>query len=282
MKTKFNVKPNFKHVSTQTDIVVQKRISSPAPVISNKKVKNTAKPRDSSEIDVSVATLDEKIRRFQESFIKTDDEKDGRKDKNGFYQIPGIIQTPTRPPLTPTINLNDLLSQQKPTKQQFFAPATPNSVVSQTPSLPQIPATPTCLLTPASTCTNISLSRDPQDEIEQKIMQELSEMFGENDANSKEENFAVVSEQKIEENETNTRNEDESGENSPIIDLRTLSQMKDPEQREKEMREKLMSSIWPCELHYQKMRLRTVLSDIADRNFRKYEKVQCFSLILSL
>lgn len=258
-----------------------------------KKAKNSFKSRNSNDIDVSIATLDEKIRRFQESFINASDEvnpgTNSKSDKtchaetkSHFYPIPGIIETPTRPPMTPTINLNDLLSHQKQQKQQFFAPATPNSIISQTPSinLAQIPATPTCLLTPASTCTNNSLARDPQDEIEQKIMQELNEMFGEDEKDPVEDIFGKsIAPSQVNESEekssTKLKNIVENDEimDSPVIDLQTLAEMKDPEEREKEIREKLMSSIWPCEAHHQRSRLRNVLSDIADRNFRKYEKV---------
>lgn len=292
MKTKFNSKPSRKHVSTQTEQYIQKRVPSPIHVVkSHKKPKKSFKSRNTNEIDTSVTTLDEKIRRFQESFINTSDEtlqintNCAGAPKNHFYSIPGIIETPTRPPMTPTINLNDLLSQQKQPKQQFFAPATPNSVISQTPSISsgQIPATPTCFLTPASTCTSNSVvMRDTEDEIEQKIMQELNEMFGEDEKDPVEDIFGeavaptqVTKVKRVSKALKNVAENDKmsAGEDSPVIDLQTLSKMKDPEQEEKEMKEKLMSSIWPCELHHQRMRLRTVLSDIADRNFRKYEKV---------
>lgn len=281
MKTKFNSKPIRKNVSTQTEHVMQKRIPNPIDLgVDRKKTKKSSKPRNSHEIDVSEASLDEKIRRFQESFIGASDEVPNKSEPRR-YPIPGIIETPTRPPMTPTINLNDLLSHQKQPRQQFFAPATPNSVISQTPSFnyAQVPATPTCLLTPASTCpSNSGVSREPEDEIEQKIMQELNEMFGEDEKDPVEDIFGepvVPSQQEAKETteEPTINDEERSREDSPVIDLHTLSKMKDPEEEEKEMKEKLMSSIWPCELHHQRMRLRTVLSDIADRNFRKYEKV---------
>lgn len=285
MKTKFNSKPIRKNVSTQTEHVMQKRIPNPIDLgVNRKKTKKSSKPRNAYAIDVCEASLDEKIRRFQESFIgATDEVQNVSKPEPRRYPFPSIIETPTRPPMTPTINLNDLLSHQKQPRQQFFAPATPNSVISQTPSFnyAQVPATPTCLLTPASTCpSNSGVSREPEDEIEQKIMQELNEMFGEDEKDPVEDIFGepVVPSQlettEVEPVEPTINNdEDRSREDSPVIDLHTLSKMKDPEEEEKEMREKLMSSIWPCELHHQRMRLRTVLSDIADRNFRKYEKV---------
>ncbi|XP_063709324.1 uncharacterized protein LOC134837862 [Culicoides brevitarsis] len=261
MKTKFNSKPSKKHVATQTSVVHhQKRIPSPIVVDAKKHKKSTR-----NEIDVSEATLDEKIRRFQESFIETDDMKC---PKNDCLDPLPVIETPTRPPMTPSINLNDLLSHRKQQKQVFFAPATPSSVASQTPSINylQIPATPTCLMTPASTCTSNSVNQDAQDEVEKKIMQELNEMFGEEETkNDVEDIFGAESSKNV---VKVTR------EPSPVIDLQTLSKMKDPEQEEKEMKQRLMSSIWPCELHHQKMRLRTVLSDIAERNFRKYEKIK--------
>uniref|UniRef100_A0A336M2D0 CSON008365 protein n=1 Tax=Culicoides sonorensis TaxID=179676 RepID=A0A336M2D0_CULSO len=296
MKIKFNSKPNKKHVGVQTENIVPKRIPSPIN-IGTKKVKNTSKDQTSKDIDVAEATLDEKIRRFQQSFIETNEEIEAKpkektrtETKNQFYQIPGIIDTPTRPPMTPTINLNDLLNQQKQQKQEFFAPSTPNSVISHTPSfnLPKVPATPTCLLTPASTCTNSTR----EDDIDLKIMQELSEMFGDDEKDEAEGIFEEPVEplqqvmKEIEAfgtKETNEKSEvaplklnqlEQSSEKSPIIDLKTLSDMKDPEEREKEIKEQLMSSVWPCELHHQRMRLRHILSDIAERNFRKYEKIK--------
>lgn len=337
---KFNSKPPLKNMTTQTEFEMSSNAN-----VKVKRKRSERKSSNSADMLVSSTSLDEKIRKFQESMSnamtppgdlpivppKTPTIKMISHDS--FYQIPGLeswnvpmspfITTPTRPPATPTIKNSDLMPEHRSISMtpnphmlndslidypSVSNAPTPNPHIlddSHSQYLPQIPATPTCLLTPASTCTSFSLqSSNAQDDIDAKIMQELQEMFGTGDDNLVENIFddgynpelekVIIHEiqsydetkvkQKVVDSQTAksvSANQnpivhqgiDCRNNNSPSIDLGTLSEMIDPEQKEREIKEQLKQSLWPCELHHQKMRLRNILSEIAEKNFRKYEKV---------
>lgn len=145
------------------------------------------------------------------------------------------------------------------------APATPSV------HIPPPQPTPTPFLTPqtpASTCTTISTGPS----MDEKIELELQQLFGEEAAGANNTNDDINDIFGDNDAEAVPVGREETREPSP--ELHPFEQVEDTEAKEHEITEKLKLSIWPCELHHQRQRLRVVLSDIAERNYRHYEKVR--------
>lgn len=138
--------------------------------------------------------------------------------------------------------------------------AVPSTIFSPPTSTASIPPTPTPFLTPLTPASTSTFDSS----IDEKILHELQELFGEEETTAQEEEIFG---EKCDKAIIEIKPEVESPELDP-------QEMEDPEMQKLEMQEKLKQSIWPCELHYQRTRLRNLMSDIAERNYRHFEKVK--------
>lgn len=154
-------------------------------------------------------------------------------------------------------------------KNQNLPKVQPISPILSPPTC-SIPPTPTPFLTPL---TPASTNSQITENIDEKILQELQELFGEEQPAQPEEEIFEEKYDKILQIPAAVV-EPLAAPSPEIEQMEQQQQQRDPDEIEREMKEKLKQSIWPCELHHQRTKLRSVMSDIAERNYRHFEKVK--------